>query len=82
MKKISFYGKELPVFKSSLHIHSTVSDGSFSPDEVIKLYAEAGYDVLAFTDHYKTNPVSTYDGRGMTLISGAEIHPVGPRNVS
>ena len=82
MKKISFYGKELPVFKSSLHIHSTVSDGSFSPDEVITLYAEAGYDVLAFTDHYKTNPVSTYDGRGMTLLSGAELHPVGPRNVA
>jgi hypothetical protein len=78
---MEFYGKEMPVFKSSLHIHSNVSDGSFTPDEVIKLYADHGYDVLAFSDHHKTNPVSTYDGRGMTLLSGIEIHPVGPRGV-
>ena len=81
MDRISFYGRELPVYKSSLHLHSTVSDGDFSPDEVIRLYADEGYDVIAFTDHFKTNPVSAYDGRGMTLLSGAELHPVGPRNV-
>ncbi len=78
---IDFYGAQLPVFKSSLHIHSTVSDGDFSPEEVIRLYSEAGYDVLAFSDHHKTNPVSTYDGKGMTILSGMEIHPIGPRNV-
>ena len=70
MGMMNFYGTELPVFKSALHIHSTVSDGDFTPDEVIKRYAGAGFDVLAFTDHHTTNPVSTYDGQGMTLISG------------
>ena len=50
MEIMNFYGTELPVFKSALHIHSTVSDGDFTPDEVIKRYAEAGFDVLAFTD--------------------------------
>ena len=79
MKSIDFYGKTLPVFKSALHIHSTVSDGDFQPEEVIRLYAEAGFDVLAFTDHHKANPVSTYDGQGMTLLSGIELHPTGPR---
>lgn len=79
MKKINFYGRELPVFKSALHTHSTLSDGDFSPDEVIRLYKEAGFDVLAFTDHRKANPVSTYDGLGMTLLSGIELHPTGPR---
>ena len=81
MKTMQFYGRELPVFKSALHIHSNVSDGSFTPDEVIRLYREKGFDVLAFTDHHKPNPVSTYDGHGMTLISGMEIHPIGPRGV-
>ena len=81
MSTMEFYGKEMPVFKSALHIHSSVSDGSFTPDEVIRLYREKGYDVLAFTDHHKTNPVSTYDGQGMTLLSGIELHPTGPRGV-
>ena len=81
-KKMNFYGRELPVFKCGLHTHSTVSDGSFTPAQVIRKYARAGYDVLAFTDHRKPNPVSTYDGLGMTLISGMEIHPRGPRNLT
>lgn len=61
--------------------HSTVSDGEFTPDEMIAFYANHGYGIYAFTDHEKTNPVSTYDAHGMTLISGMEIHPAGPRGV-
>ena len=80
-RTMNFYGKELSVFKCNLHTHSTVSDGDFKPSEVIRKYAEHGYDVLAFTDHRKPNPVSTYDGMGMTIISGMEIHPKGPRNL-
>ena len=78
---MDFYGESLPVFKSSLHTHSTVSDGDFPPAELIRRYREAGYDVLAFSDHHTTNPVSTYNDLGMTLISGIEIHPMGPRDV-
>ena len=70
-----FSGKELNAYKASLHNHSTVSDGEFSPQELIKLYAAENYDVFAFTDHRKTNPVAEYDNCGMTLISGIELHP-------
>lgn len=62
-------------------MHSTTSDGAFTPDEMIKFYADKGYAIYAFTDHSAANPVSTYDGRGMTLVSGMEIHPAGPRGV-
>lgn len=79
--KINFYGKELNAYKCALHTHSTVSDGDFTPAEVIDIYKNADYDVLAFSDHHSPNPVSTYDGKGMTLLSGIEIHPMGPRNV-
>lgn len=79
--EIDFYGKRLNLYKCALHTHSTVSDGDYSPDEIIRLYKDAGYDVLCFSDHHLTNPVSSYDGQGMTLLSGMEIHPVGPRNV-
>ena len=79
--KINYNGVEQSVFKSALHTHTTNSDGKFSPEEVIGLYQKKGYDVLAFTDHRKTNPVSSYDGKNMTLLSGIELHPAGPRDI-
>ena len=78
---MNFFGQELNEYKAALHTHSTVSDGRMEPDKVIQVYADAGYDVLAFTDHRKANPVSTYNSRGMTLISGMELHPEGPRGI-
>lgn len=47
---MDYFGNELKPFKANLHTHSTTSDGKFEPEKVIQLYAEAGYDVLAFTD--------------------------------
>ena len=79
---MDFYGKNLPVFKAALHNHCTVSDGLFEPNELIKMYAEKNFDVFAFTDHRKTNPVEQYNACGMTLISGIELHPKGPRNTT
>ena len=74
-----FFGKELPAFKSSLHNHSTVSDGTHTPQEIIRIYADNGYDVFAFSDHQITNPIADYNNCNMTLISGIELHPHGPR---
>ena len=34
-----------------LHVHSNVSDGSFSPSEVAALAFEAGLSAFALTDH-------------------------------
>jgi predicted metal-dependent phosphoesterase TrpH len=34
-----------------LHTHSTASDGTYSPTDVVRLAAAAGLDVLALTDH-------------------------------
>jgi predicted metal-dependent phosphoesterase TrpH len=39
------------VGKVDLHIHSSVSDGKFSPAEVVRKSAEAGLTVIAITDH-------------------------------
>ena len=78
---MNFMGQEWNAYKANLHNHTKLSDGSYTPQQLIDLYAENGYDVLAFTDHYKSNPVSTYDPKGMTLISGMELHPDGPRGI-
>lgn len=73
---MNFFGRELPVFKAALHTHSTCSDGRFRPEEVIAFYEDAGFDVLAFTDHGKVTPVSAFRSR-MALIQGIEMHPAG-----
>ena len=85
MRKIYFQkpgmaAEERVVLKAGLHTHTTNSDGKFTPEEIIEMYKNEGFDVLTFTDHRRTNKVSEYDGKGMTLISGIELHPVGPRN--
>ena len=37
--------------KANLHTHTTESDGRHTPAEVIDDYYEAGYEILAITDH-------------------------------
>ena len=39
------------LYKACLHTHSTVSDGSFTPEEIKRRYQALGYSVVAFTDH-------------------------------
>lgn len=37
--------------RCALHAHTTCSDGELAPDELVRLYEGAGFDVLAITDH-------------------------------
>ncbi len=76
---IDFYGRKLNAYKASLHTHSTNSDGVFTPDKVIELYKDHGYDVLAFTDHEFVTKIAELDPQGLTLIQSLEMHPMGPR---
>ena len=48
---MDLFDPKLPFFKGNLHCHTTVSDGKLSPDEVVALYRDLGYDFLALTDH-------------------------------
>ena len=36
---------------ANLHTHTTESDGKLAPAEVIDLYKDLGYHILAITDH-------------------------------
>lgn len=37
--------------KGNIHSHTTLSDGTFTPEELAKAYFESGYDFLSMTDH-------------------------------
>ena len=59
-----------------LHAHSTASDGTDGPAELVAAAAAAGVDVLAITDHDTTAGWSAAAAalpRGMTLVRGAEF---------
>lgn len=42
--------------KANLHVHSTFSDGGYSPDEMIEAAASLGIDCLGFADHFSPWP--------------------------
>lgn len=60
-----------------LHTHSSVSDGTESPGEVIRQAAKAGLDVVALTDHDTTagwaEAAAAARETGITLIPGIEF---------
>ncbi|TPW75855.1 PHP domain-containing protein [Schumannella soli] len=60
-----------------LHTHSTVSDGTQSPRELVRAGVEAGLAVMAITDHDSTAGwAEAFDaarGTGMTVLPGMEL---------
>ena len=65
-----------PVTRIDLHTHSTASDGTLTPAELVVAGAAAGLSVLAITDHDTTGGwAAAADARpaGLTLIRGAEL---------
>jgi len=59
-----------------LHAHSTASDGTFTPAELVTAAADAGLDVVAITDHDTTGGWAAAEAAlppGLTLVRGAEL---------
>ena len=57
--------------KGNLHTHTLESDGDSTPADVVRWYAEHGYDFLAITDHDKVTHVE--DSMGLVLILSEEV---------
>lgn len=60
-----------------LHTHSTASDGTDTPAELVRNAAAAGLDVVALTDHDTVGgyaaATAALDGTNLTLVTGAEL---------
>ena len=59
-----------------LHTHSTASDGTLTPAELVVAGAEAGLDVIALTDHDTTGgwaAAAAARPAGLALVRGAEL---------
>ncbi|BCU82318.1 PHP-like protein [Polycladomyces abyssicola] len=62
---------------ADLHIHTTVSDGLFSPEEVVRMAKDTGLRAIAITDHDTVGGVAqaavAAAKLGMELVPGIEI---------
>ncbi|MFJ7044702.1 phosphatase [Streptomyces sp. JV178] len=59
-----------------LHCHSTASDGTDTPAELVRKAGAAGLDVVALTDHDTTRGYAEAIAalpEGLTLVTGAEL---------
>lgn len=69
-----------------LHSHTTLSDGSLPPRDLVRLAASVGLEVLAVTDHDTTEAlpeaIDEAARAGLRLIAGMEVSAtVGGKNV-
>ena len=66
----------MPV-RIDLHTHSSASDGTQAPAEVVRAAADAGLDVLALTDHDTTSgwdeAAAAARVAGVALVRGTEV---------
>lgn len=66
----------LPI-KADLHMHTTFSDGAYSPTELVQKTKEAGLSVISITDHDSVNGVyeaiTVGKDIGVDVITGLEI---------
>lgn len=70
-------------YRGNLHGHSTHSDGSSTPKDVIRLYREAGYDFTCLSDHLWTdtryaavtvNDATDLNDDDFITVISAELH--------
>ena len=65
-------------YKANLHTHTTTSDGDASVEQRVRQYRENGYQILAITDHDRTNDVQEHSMEDFLVLSGMETHPPCP----
>lgn len=73
MKRQEAFVNQKQMLKGGLHCHTTRSDGDGTPEEVIRLHKENGYDFLALTDHRIYNFKNFAEDVDITIIPGMEF---------
>ncbi len=73
MKRQEAFINQNKMLKGGLHCHTTRSDGHGTPEEVIRLHKQNGYDFLALTDHRIYNYKNYARDVDITIIPGMEF---------
>ena len=67
---MKLFSDSAPFYRANFHCHTTRSDGRLDPASAAAFYRQAGYDILAVTDHRTVTEIR--DG-GILLVPGIEI---------
>jgi hypothetical protein len=70
--RTSYFPKNGVWLKGNTHGHSTVSDGRFTPEELVRGYRERGYSFLALTDHNVLAAHDDLSDEKFILLTGLE----------
>lgn len=72
--------------KVDLHIHTTYSDGVFSPEKIVDTAIDAGLDAIAITDHDNVlaypialnyaQKIADSGGKALEILPGVEINTI------
>lgn len=62
-------------YKAALHVHTKTSDGDVDVKTRLAQYREAGFQVVAVTDHWKTNDLTGFTDERFLAINSMEAHP-------
>ena len=60
-------------YKGNVHAHTTMSDGTRTPETLVEIYRDAGYDFLSVTDHSLVADTSGLGSSRFLLVPGEEI---------
>jgi predicted metal-dependent phosphoesterase TrpH len=64
-------------YKVDLHMHTTYSDGAYSPTELVQLAHKAGLNIISITDHDSINglkeAITVGKDLGIEVVPGLEI---------
>ena len=61
-------------YKANMHMHTNISDGKLSPEEVKKIFLDKGYSIVAFTDHEALVPHNDLSDENFLAITSYEIN--------
>jgi len=61
-------------FKTNLHTHTNITDGSLSPEEMKEIYKAKGYSILSITDHNVIMDLSHLNEEDFLMLTGAEYN--------
>lgn len=75
MKKVLLpaRGGNVNYFRANLHCHSTISDGSKTPEQLKADYKAHGYSILSLTDHEVFIPHNDMSDDDFLMLNGYEI---------
>lgn len=73
MENIKYLIPAKKQYKAQLHVHTNVSDGGWSPEELKKCYMEKGYSIVAYTEHGLITKHPELDDENFLAITSYEF---------